>query len=91
MNTCTDNGAAAANNLSVLATMILSRQLDGERSIVADLRKRPAIVHRIERLEQKRSGGLRVVYQRDVEQSLIDKPLADEGVAMMIGESVKDI
>ena len=50
-----------------------------------------AIKHRIERLERKRGGGLRVVFQRDVEQSLIDKPLAIGEVLIVLDDCVADL
>jgi len=50
-----------------------------------------AIKHRIERLEHKRGGGLRVVYQRDAEQSLIDKPLVMGETLIVLDDCVADL
>ena len=50
-----------------------------------------AIKHRTERLEQKRGGGLRVEYQRDVEQSLIDKPLVKGETLIVLDDCVTDL
>jgi len=49
------------------------------------------IKHRIERLEQKRGGSLRVVFQKDVEQSLTDKPLARGEILIVLDDSVDDL
>ena len=50
-----------------------------------------AIKSRIERLERKRGNCLRVVYQKDVEQSLSDKPMGKDEVLIVIDEEDRNL
>ena len=49
------------------------------------------IKHRIERLEQKSGRGFRIVLQKDVEQSLIDKPLAKREMLIVLDDCVDEL
>lgn len=50
-----------------------------------------AIRRRIERLEQKRAGGPRIVLQKDVEQSLIKQPLARREMLIVLDDCVDEL
>ena len=50
-----------------------------------------SIKRRIERLEQKRGGGLRVVFQKNVEQSLTDQPLARGEILIVLDDGVEGL
>jgi hypothetical protein len=50
-----------------------------------------AVKRRIERLEQKRGGGFRIVLQKDVKQSLIDEPLAWGEILIALDDGVADL
>lgn len=46
-----------------------------------------AIKHRIERLEQKRDGRIRVVHQKDVEQALVNTPLSKGEILIVLDDN----
>ncbi len=50
-----------------------------------------ALRSRLTKLEQKQGGGIRVVYQKDVEQSLKDKPLVNGEILIVLDDYVAEL